>query len=65
MESEKENGVRVAEARILTEEDAYEHLGFSFPPWKKWAILTSIFVVQISMNFGELCGEYVQRLRPC
>lgn len=38
--------------RILTEEDGYKALGFSFPGWKKWAILTSIFIVQISMNFN-------------
>lgn len=38
--------------RILKEQDYYHVLGFSFPAWKKWAILTSIFIVQISMNFN-------------
>ncbi|KAK4554671.1 hypothetical protein LTR86_008173 [Recurvomyces mirabilis] len=38
--------------RILTEDAAYGHLGFAFPEWKKWLILTSIFIVQISMNFN-------------
>lgn len=38
--------------RILREQDAYPALGFSFPTWKKWAILTSVFIVQISMNFN-------------
>lgn len=38
--------------RILREQDAYHILGFSFPTWKKWAILTSVFIVQISMNFN-------------
>ncbi|TKX20583.1 MFS transporter-like protein 135 [Elsinoe australis] len=36
----------------LQEEDAYEQLGFSFPWFKKWTILTVIFVVQCSMNFN-------------
>ncbi len=38
--------------RTYTEEDAYHALGFSFPRWKKWAILTSVFIVQLSMNFN-------------
>lgn len=37
---------------LLPEEDVYEHLGFAFSPLKKWAILTSIFVVQLSMNWN-------------
>jgi len=36
----------------LTEEDCYDELGFSFPQWKKWTILTVIFWVQVSMNFN-------------
>ena len=36
----------------LTEHDGYDKLGFSFPTWKKWAILTVIFLVQMSMNFN-------------
>ena len=36
----------------ITEEDCIEELGFSFPSWKKWAILTVIFLVQVSMNFN-------------
>lgn len=40
------------EKQILGEEDAYEALGFSFPQWKKWAILTSIFICQLSMNYN-------------
>lgn len=38
--------------RLLTEEKGYMHLGFAFPEWKKWLVLTSIFIVQISMNFN-------------
>ncbi|KAF1999035.1 MFS multidrug transporter-like protein [Amniculicola lignicola CBS 123094] len=36
----------------LTEEDCYDELGFSFPNWKKWTILTVVFLVQVSMNFN-------------
>ncbi len=36
----------------LTEADCYEELGFCFPSWKKWTILTLIFWVQVSMNFN-------------
>ncbi|KAJ9617007.1 hypothetical protein H2200_000728 [Cladophialophora chaetospira] len=36
----------------ITEEDCYSELGYSFPTWKKWTILTVIFWVQISMNFN-------------
>jgi MFS family permease len=36
----------------ITEEDCYDELGFSFPAWKKWMILSVIFLVQVSMNFN-------------
>ena len=36
----------------LTEEECYDELGFSFPTWRKWMILTVIFLVQTSMNFN-------------
>ena len=36
----------------ITEDDCYDELGFSFPSWKKWTILTVIFLVQTSMNFN-------------
>ena len=36
----------------ITEDDCYDDLGFSFPKWKKWMILTVIFMVQVSMNFN-------------
>lgn len=38
--------------RELTEDDCYDKLGFCFPRYKKWTILTVIFVVQMSMNFN-------------
>lgn len=36
----------------ITEEDCYDELGFSFPKWKKWMILSVVFLVQVSMNFN-------------
>ncbi|KAI4263232.1 MAG: hypothetical protein L6R42_001613 [Xanthoria sp. 1 TBL-2021] len=36
----------------LTEVNAYESLGFKYSPWKKWSILSVVFVVQCSMNFN-------------
>ena len=42
----------VPEKIELTEEDCYDELGFSFPTWRKWMILTIIFLVQTSMNFN-------------
>ena len=39
--------------RELLEADCYEILGYSWPFYKKWTILTVIFVVQMSMNFNS------------
>jgi len=36
----------------LTEQDNHQHLGVSYPTWKKWTILTVIFCVQMSMDFN-------------
>lgn len=36
----------------ITEEDCYDELGFCFPTWKKWMILSIVFTVQVSMNFN-------------
>ena len=36
----------------ITEADCYDELGFGFPTWKKWTILSIIFAVQVSMNFN-------------
>ncbi|GBL52542.1 hypothetical_protein [Candidozyma auris] len=38
--------------RQLREKDCYKKLGYSFPWYKKWTILTVIFAVQMSMNFN-------------
>lgn len=36
----------------LTEDDAYDKLGYSFPAWKKWMILVTILLIQTSMNLN-------------
>ncbi|KAL6720085.1 hypothetical protein ACLMJK_002006 [Lecanora helva] len=36
----------------ITEDDCFDELGFGFPTWKKWTILSIIFLVQVSMNFN-------------
>lgn len=36
----------------LTEEAGYKYTAFAFPSWKKWGILTTIFIVQLSMNWN-------------
>lgn len=54
---EKEDEKQVSKARSdgkveLTEEMAYDKTGYMFPVWKKWMILSVIFIVQVSMNFN-------------
>lgn len=36
----------------VTEDMAYDKTGYMFPVWKKWMILSVIFIVQVSMNFN-------------
>jgi hypothetical protein len=36
----------------ITEADCEKELGYAYPEWKKWTILTVIFLVQLSMNFN-------------
>lgn len=36
----------------LTESDAWEVTGYSFPTWRKWQILGVVFLIQISMNLN-------------
>lgn len=36
----------------LKEADEYEHLGYSYPSWKKWLILSVMFLIQISINLN-------------
>ncbi|CAO1619675.1 unnamed protein product [Parajaminaea phylloscopi] len=48
-----EDGLKaIGDKIILTEADCYDELGYSWPTWKKWTILTVIFWVQVSMNFN-------------
>ncbi|KAI9726624.1 MAG: hypothetical protein M1828_000991 [Chrysothrix sp. TS-e1954] len=42
----------VENRRELQEEECYDELALSFPTWKKWTILSAIFIVQCSMNFN-------------
>lgn len=44
---------RLPDGRVLlTEESHYKATAFTFPTWKKWSILTTIFIVQLSMNWN-------------
>ncbi|CUM50826.1 unnamed protein product [Debaryomyces tyrocola] len=43
----RENG-----KRELQEHECYDKLGYSYPWYKKWTILSIIFAVQMSMNFN-------------
>lgn len=38
--------------RIITEEDCAHLIGYGWPTWKKWMLLTAIFIVQVQMNFN-------------
>jgi MFS family permease len=49
---ENEPKLRTGGKPELTEDECYDKLGFCFPTWKKWTILSVIFLVQMSMNFN-------------
>jgi MFS family permease len=51
-EGEKMDRLGTYDKYEITEEDCYNELGFGFPSWKKWYILSVIFIVQVSMNFN-------------
>ncbi|OJJ47150.1 hypothetical protein ASPZODRAFT_151695 [Penicilliopsis zonata CBS 506.65] len=36
----------------ITEDECYDQLGYTFPTWRKWVIISVIFLVQTSMNFN-------------
>lgn len=38
--------------RRLKKKQCVQSLGFGYPTWKKWTILSVIFVIQVSMNFN-------------
>lgn len=42
----------VNEKKELTESAAYDKLGYSFPVWRKWQILSVMFCIQISINLN-------------
>lgn len=52
-DSELPGKVHADGRREITENDCYDKLGFCFPWYKKWGILTVIFTVQMSMNFNS------------
>ena len=58
----KDGVLREDGKRELQEHECYEKLGFSFPWYKKWTILTVIFVVQMSMNFNT--SVYPNAVKP-
>lgn len=45
-------GIYKGGKRELTEDECYDKLGFCYPWYKKWTILSVIFAVQVSMNFN-------------
>ncbi|KZT28798.1 sugar transporter [Neolentinus lepideus HHB14362 ss-1] len=47
---------------VLTEAQAWDKLGFTYPTWKKWTILSVIFAVQCSMNFNA--SVYANAVAP-
>lgn len=44
----KRKGDRDDGKHELQEKEAWDKLGYSWPAWKKWATLSSIFAVQVS-----------------
>ena len=52
-ESEGERKIHPDGKREITEYDCYDKLGYSWPWWKRWGILSVIFTVQMSMNFNS------------
>jgi MFS family permease len=38
--------------REITEDECWSELGYAWPEWKKWFVLSCIFAVQTSMNFN-------------
>ncbi len=46
----------------LSDDDCYEELGFSFSTFKKWLIISVIFIVQVSMNFNT--SVYANNIIP-
>lgn len=53
-------GIYKGGKRELTENECYDKLGFCYPWYKKWTVLSIIFAVQLSMNFNT--GVYANAL---
>ena len=53
-------GIYKGGKRELTEDECYDKLGFCYPWYKKWTVLSIIFAVQVSMNFNT--GVYANGL---
>ena len=53
-------GIYKGGKRELTEDECYDKLGFCYPWYKKWTVLSIIFAVQLSMNFNT--GVYANAL---
>lgn len=66
MEKRKARGDLPDGRHELQDFEAWDSLGFCFPAWKKWSILSVIFIVQCSMNcewLGEARGQITCRCR--
>lgn len=40
--------------KVLTQHEGYNATGYAWPAWRKWMLLSSIFAVQVSMNFNSV-----------
>ena len=50
-QGQQEGRVVRADGKVeLTEDDAYDKLGYTLPEWRKWSILVLILLIQTSMN---------------
>lgn len=50
-QGQSEGRVVRADGKVeLTEDDAYDKLGYTLPEWRKWSILVLILLIQTSMN---------------
>ncbi|GAQ06518.1 hypothetical protein ALT_3839 [Aspergillus lentulus] len=52
VEAVEEKPVPSRADKVIKEADCYDELGYSWPSWKKWTIISVIFLVQTSMNFN-------------
>lgn len=68
-EPEDDGELRATDGRVvISEKDCPEKLGFAFPNWKKWQVISVIFAVQTSMSesipmIGLQCEANLFRLQ--